>query len=427
VKLIWRALYNTIGIRLFLLAYRFYSLFNDKAKEGWKGQKGLFNKIAQTINSPGERRRLPVIWFHCASAGEFEQARPLVAALRDKARTVITLFSPAGYKSARNYTQADLVCYMPADTRKNARRMLQLLNPSVIIFIRFDVWPNYVWTAAKMGIPVMLVNATLHEKSQRKWLIVRSFLRSVYKNINIICAISDVDARRLKLLYPREADIKITGDTRFDQVIARKGLAGKKLEGLLPEFHIPVIIAGSTYIEDERVVLDAYQKVLERWGDAQLILVPHEPEPHRLSEIDDLTSQMGIPYILLSQIERSAVYGKVIVVDRIGVLAELYMLGDITFIGGSFHGSVHNVMEPAVMGKPVLFGPTIHNSLEAIMLRERGAGVMVKDGDEMAAELIKLLSDHKLRHDLGKAALNLIEENAGATEKIVSCIEEYLK
>ena len=191
---------------------------------------------------------------------------------------------------------------------------------------------------------------------------------------------------------------------------------------------MPVIIAGSTYVEDERVVIDAYQKVLERWGDVQLILVPHEPETYRLEEIDALMSQRDLPYILLSQVEKGAsLDGKAIVVDRVGVLAELYMLGDITFIGGSFHGSVHNVMEPAVMGKPVIFGPTIHNSLEALMLKERGAGIMINDGEEMAAELVELLSDDKLRERLGNDARAMIEENAGATEKIVSCIGEFLE
>ena len=278
-----------------------------------------------------------------------------------------------------------------------------------------------------MGVPVILVDATLHEKSKRKWPLVRSFLKSVHRHIDIHCAISESDARRLARICPKGTEIRVTGDTRFDQVIARRGSASKKLEGLLPKFEIPVIIAGSTYTEDERIVIDAYQKVLERWGKVQFILVPHEPEPDRLEEIGARMSQRGLDYILLSRIADGANFGgEAIVIDRVGVLAELYMLSDITFIGGSFHGSVHNVMEPAVMGKPVLFGPTIHNSLEAIMLKERGAGIMVGSGEEMAAELIKLLSDDELRESLGKDAQAMIEENAGATEKIIACIQEFL-
>ena len=201
----------------------------------------------------------------------------------------------------------------------------------------------------------------------------------------------------------------------------------KKLEGLLPYFEEPVIIAGSTYTEDEAVVIEAYKKVLQNWGKVQLILVPHEPEPERLEEIEKLMTQSKVAYLRLAELEKGRThYGEVIIVDRVGVLAELYMLADITFIGGSFHGSVHNVMEPAIMGSPVLIGPTIHNSLEASMLMRIGSGIMVNDSDEMASELIKLLENTNLRERLGKTAQIMIEENAGATEKIVACIDELL-
>lgn len=426
---LWRTLYNIIVMPFFWISSRVYSLFNNKAKESLRGRKGMFDRLSEQVPlNPVGVRRVPVIWFHCSSVGEFEQAKPIIAGLDGRARIVVSFFSPSMYGSAMNYAHADLACYIPFDTARNARRMFRLIDPAILIFIRFDVWPNHVWTAAEMRVPVILADATLHEKSKRLWPVARSFLKSVHRHIDLHCAISVSDAQRLERICPKNTDIRVTGDTRFDQVIARRSSAGKKLEGLLPQFGAPVIIAGSTYIEDERVVIDAYQKVLERWGNVQFILVPHEPEPDRLAEIDTLMSQRDLPYIFLSQIGKSTrLNGKAIVVDRIGVLAELYLLGDITFIGGSFHGSVHNVMEPAVMGKPVLFGTTIHNSLEAMMLRERGAGIMIRDSEEMASELIKLLSDNELRMRLGKAAQALIEENAGATEKIISCIDEFLR
>ena len=423
MNFLWRTLYNIIIMPLFLLLYRVCALFNSKAREGLKGRRGMFDRL-----DVGGTRELPTLWFHCASVGEFEQTRPIVAALNGKTRVVISFFSPSGYNAAAKYSQADLVCYMPLDTARNARRMFRLVDPAVLIFVRFDIWPNHVWTAAKMGVPVIIVDAALHAKSKRLWPIARSFLKSVHRNIDLHCAISEADAERFRRICPKGAQIQVTGDTRFDQVIARKGSAGKKLEGLLPEFDLPVIIAGSTYIEDERVVIDAYQRLIEKWGKVQLILVPHDPEPENLAAIDELMSQSDLPFIFLSQMEKGAeLNGKTIVVDRVGVLAELYMLGDITFIGGSFHGSVHNVMEPAIMGKPVLFGPTIHNSLEAAMLQESGAGIMIRDGEELASELVKLLSDDELLKSLGATAQALIEENAGATEKIVSCLDEFLK
>jgi len=409
---------------MLFVSYQIYALFNSKARDGLNGRKDLFERIEKQIpfKSADGRENLPVIWFHCASVGEFEQARPIITAVKDRFRIVVTFFSPSGYNLASKYPHADLISYLPFDTPQNAKRMFELIKPSILIFVKFDVWPNYVWTAGKHGIPVILADATLHEKSKRLSPIIRSFMSSIHKHITLHCAISAGDAERFKLLCPDNARIEVMGDTRFDQVIARKNSASKKLEGLLPKFKTLVIIAGSTYIEDEKVVIEAYQKVLSNKGKVQLIIVPHEPEPERLKEIENLMAERRLPCIRLADLEKGIKHrGEAIIVDRVGVLAELYILGDITFIGGSFHGSVHNVMEPAIMGKPVLFGPTIHNSLEAFMLMKLGAGIMVKNSAEMA-EYIKLLSDKELRERLGHIGKMMIEENAGATDKIVNWI-----
>ncbi|MGQ9609150.1 MAG: 3-deoxy-D-manno-octulosonic acid transferase [bacterium] len=422
--MIWRFLYNFIFIPLLYILYLIYALFNEKARDGLKGRKGTFEKISKNFN----RDKHYVIWFHCSSVGEFEQAKPLISKLKDKANIVLSFFSPSAYTLAKKYTDADLICYLPFDTSWNARKMFKLIKPSLLIFIRFDIWPNYVWTAKKYDVPVLLVDASLHKESTRLYPIVRTFLGSVHKYIDLHCSISEPDAERLRLLCSKDSKIVVAGDTRFDQVIARKNAIGKKLEGLLPKFNFPVLIAGSTYAEDETVVIGGYQKVLSSWGKVQLILVPHEPEPKRLDEIENKLLIANLPYVRLSKLEKDKEFNdEVIIIDRVGVLAELYMLGDITFIGGSFHGSVHNVMEPAVMGKPVIFGPTIYNSLEAYMLMERGCGIMVHNADELASELIKLLNNKGLRESLGRTALSLIEENSGATEKIIKYINEFLK
>ncbi len=420
--MIWRIFYNTIFINLLYVLYRIYALFNAKARDGINGRKGLFDKIKNQIpfGLTDARKKLPVVWFHCASVGEFEQARPIINAIKNKYRIAVTFFSPSGYNWASKQPYADLICYLPFDTPRNARKMFDLINPIMLIFVKFDVWANFVWTAKKRGIPVILVDATLHKESKRLSPFIRSFMRSIHRDIDLHCAISDADAERLKLLCDNIERIEVTGDTRFDQVIARRNSASKKLEGLLPKFDLPVIIAGSTYIEDEAVIIEAYKKVLADWGKAQLIIVPHEPEPERLKEIAKNLSDNGLDYILLADLEKGAHFAdQVIIIDRVGFLAELYMLGDIAFVGGSFHGSVHNVMEPAIMGKPVLFGHTIQNSLEAFMLMDRKAGIMVKNSGEMARELIRLLNNRELMSKIGRTAQTMIEENAGATEKII--------
>jgi len=423
--MLWRIFYNTIFIPLLYLLYRIYALFNAKARDGINGRKGLFDKIESQIpfGLTDDRKKLPVIWFHCASVGEFEQARPIINAIKNKYRIAVTFFSPSGYNWASKYPHADLICYLPFDTPRNAKKMFDLINPIMLIFVKFDVWANFVWTAKERKIPILLVDATLHKESKRLSPLIRPFMKSVHKDIDLHCAISDADAERLRLLCEDIEKIKVTGDTRFDQVIARRNSVGKKLEGLLPKFDVPVIIAGSTYTEDEEVVISAYKKVLTDWGKAQLIVVPHEPEPERLKEIANRLSEDNLKYLFLADFEKGLPFtDQVIIIDRVGFLAELYMLGDIAFVGGSFHGSVHNVMEPAIMGKPVLFGPTIQNSLEAFMLMEHKAGIMVKNSEEMAKEIIRLLSDRELMLKAGQTAQAMIEENAGATEKIIKHI-----
>ncbi|MBD3184064.1 hypothetical protein GF312_17400 [Candidatus Poribacteria bacterium] len=426
MEVFWRVVYNVVIMPFFIIAARFYSLFDAKARTGVKDRKGMFEQLSRDVEKLHQNGK-PVIWFHCSSVGELEQAKPIIAKIKHETSIVVSFFSPSWYESGIKYKDADVICYIPFDTAGNARRMFQLIKPSLLVFIRFDVWPNHVWTAVKMNVPVVVADAGLHAESTRLRPVIRSFLKSVHKHIDIHCAISGSDAERLKRLCQEDADIRVMGDTRFDQVIARKNSAGKKLEGLLPDFHVPVIIAGSTYTEDEQVVLDSYENILKKWGKVQLILVPHEPEPHRLNEIHEMMKQRDLDYILLSQVNRdSGLENKAVVVDCVGVLAELYMLGDITFIGGSFHGKIHNVMEPAIMGKPVLFGPTIQNSLEALMLRETGSGIMVENSQQMTEELIKLLDDKNMLDNLGKKARALIESNAGATEKIVDCIRNLV-
>lgn len=422
MDILYRLFYNFIFLPLLYVLYHIYAFFNEKAREGLKGRKGIFKKISENYKIDEQY----VIWFHCSSVGEFEQAKPLISLLKNKSNIVLSFFSPSAYNLAKKYADADLICYLPFDTSRNAHKMFELIKPDLLIFIRFDVWPNYVWKAKKFGVPVLLVDASLHKESTRLYPLVRDFLKSVHKHIDLVCSISESDAERLKKLCSKDCRIVVTGDTRFDQVIARKNAIGNKLEGLLPKFNIPVIIAGSTYTEDETVIIDAYQKVLSSWGKVQLILVPHEPEPRRLDEIENRLSIANLPFVRLSNLKKEF-SDEIIIIDRVGVLAELYMLSDITFIGGSFHGSVHNVMEPAVMGKPVIFGPTIYNSLEAYMLMKRGCGIMVQDADELANELIKLLGNKELRENLGESARSLIEENSGATERIIKYINEFLK
>ncbi len=430
MKRFWQAIYNYIALPSLYLFFRSSACFDEKVREGIAGRKGLFESLEAQL---ARVRDLPdTVWFHFTSVGEFEQAKPLIAELKDEAKIVLTYFSPSVHPNVQKYADADACCYLPFDTLNNAERMLNLIQPDVLVFSKFDIWPNLVWAAAKRGVRIVLIAGTLHAKSKRLLPIARPFFRTVHDDIAAFCAISESDAQRFRQICPKDARICVTGDTRFDRVYQRAKSVSIDEEFFPSQQSLPkpIIVAGSTYLEDEKVLLDAYKLLRERWTSPapRLILVPHEPTRERIAEIDALLSQTNFMRTHLSSLEPNADLSgvDVLVIDAVGLLAKLYLLGDITFVGGSFRGSVHNVMEPAAMRKPVIFGPAIHNSYEAMLLQNRGAGILVKDAQEMADAFHTLFANPDEIEKLGRTAEEVIAENLGAAEKTLAYVKAQL-
>ncbi|MBM3238778.1 hypothetical protein FJZ31_21010 [Candidatus Poribacteria bacterium] len=429
--MIWRSIYNIIIIPFMYLYFRVLALFNPKFREGIAGRKDLFAYLEAQL---AQARNLPkTVWFHFTSVGEFEQAKPLIVALKDEAKIVLTYFSPSVSANVERYPYADARCYLPFDTRRNAKRMMRLIQPSVLIFSKFDIWPNHVWAAAKRGVPIILIAGTLHAKSKRLWPVARSFFKQVHKHIAAHCVISESDAQRFRQICPSEAKIIVTGDTRFDQVYQR-AKSVKIDEEIFPgqsSFGKPIIVAGSTYLEDETILLDAYDLLRQRCTSItpRLILVPHEPTSERIAEIEVQLSDKNFVVVYLSRLSSDANLSNIdiLIIDAVGLLAKLYLLGDFAFVGGSFHGRVHNVMEPAAMGKPVVFGPTIHNSYEAMLLQKRGAAILVKNAQEMADAFEQLLTNPDNASERGRIAEQVILENLGAAEKTLAVVRQGIK
>lgn len=430
MKQFWRVVYNYIALPGLYLFFRVSALFDEKIREGIAGRRGLFESLEGQLT---RARELPkTIWFHFTSVGEFEQAKPLISALKDEARIVLTYFSPSVHPNVQKYADADVHCYLPFDTSHNAERLMNLIQPNILVFSKFDIWPNLVWVAAKHGVRIALIAGTLHAQSKRLLPIARPFFRVVHADIAVFCAISESDAQRFRQICPKDAHIYITGDTRFDRVYQRAKSVSIEEEFFPGQQSLPkpIIVAGSTYLEDEKVLLEAYRLLRERWPSSapSLILVPHEPTQERIAEIAAQLSQTNIASEYLSSLEPNADLSSVdvLVIDVVGLLAKLYLLGDITFVGGSFRGSVHNVMEPAALQKPVIFGPTIHNAYEAMLLQHRGAGILVKDAQEMAEAFHDLLVKPDERERLGCIAEEVIAENLGAAEKTLAYVKAQL-
>jgi 3-deoxy-D-manno-octulosonic-acid transferase len=423
---VWYLFYNILIVPGFWLLLQVASLFNGKIRRGIRGRKGLLDQLEVEVQRLKRNRRF---WFHSSSMGEFEQAKPIIAELRkryDDIDIIVTFFSPSGYEHSRNYKPADLITYLPYDSVSNARRFLDLMRPTIAIMVRYDIWPNHVWELRKRGIPIVIANATLRKHSTRHYPLLRSFHRNVYEQITSILTVSQKDVEAFQdfgLVHP---ELHVIGETRYDQVWQRSQEA--KTKHLIPS-HIlkrkKVFVVGSSWEEDEAVLLPAFRRIAQHDSSALMILVPHEPTLPTLERLE-LALNYTVRSIRFSDLNDYS-NENVILVDSIGILTSLYQYAEVAYVGGGFRQGIHNVLEPAVYGVPVLYGPKHENSQEAVELAKRGGGIVVTQPDECYMELRKLLNDKKARLRAGAEAQRLVQENVGATQRFIAYLETALE
>ncbi len=426
----WRWAYNAAA-PLMGIGMRIAARFNEKARDAFNGRKGWKQSLERqlkTRRTPDGRR----LWIHAASVGEFEQAKPLLETLHPQYECVVSCFSPSVYGMASRFRFQDAVVYLPLDYRRNIRAFLDIVQPSAAVFSKFDVWPNCVWEASARGIPCALIAGTLHEGSKRLRPLARGLFRSVYQELRLQCAVTEEDAERLRELCGKTSGgkrsgagprILVAGDTRYDQVFARS----KSVKGDPPERRGLTVVAGSIYAEDENVLLPAFARLKERRPDSGLCAVPHEPTESNLRALERRLKAHRLSYGRLSALGSHWRGADVVVVDSVGLLAGLYRFGGIAFVGGSFKARVHNVMEPAVFGKPVLFGPKIDNSPEAGALLKAGAAVKTDDENALADALIHYAEHPPLASEAGRKGREFILANLGAADRTLAALRPLIE
>ena len=421
----WYLVYNIIVIPLFWLLLRVGALVNRKIRRGLRGRRGLLQQLEQDIQKLTKSQR---IWFHSSSMGEFEQAKPIIAALRRKYNDldiIVTFFSPSGYEHSRNYKLASLITYIPFDSSANARRFVDLIRPAAAIMVRYDIWPNHVWELQKRNIPTLIANATLRKNSSRHYPFLRSFHRQVYESITSILTVSQSDVDSFGNFQLTQPELHVIGETRYDQVWQRSEEA--RLKHLIPPDILKrkrVLVVGSSWEEDEAVVLPAFRRIAQHDSNAVMILVPHEPTIDTLERLE-LALNYSLRFIRFSDLNDFS-DENVILVDGIGILMALYQYADVAYVGGSFRQGIHNVLEPAVYGIPVLYGPKHQNSQEALELTRRGGSFVVTSQEECYTHLRKLFNDKKARTKAGAESLRLVKENIGATDRFLDYLEKVL-
>ena len=422
---IWSLIYNFLFLPLLYTLIRAGSLFNPKIRRGIKGRKRIFEELI--INSQRLDRSKKTIWFHSSSLGEFEQAKPIIQKIKvDKNyNIVITFFSPSGYDNSIKYPYADMISYLPFDTKTKAEKFIRIVQPDLFIMMRYDIWPNMIWKLRQQNIPSFLVDATMKMNSVRALPFIKSFHKTLFGDISIILTVSESDAKAFKMFNCKDEQVKVVGDTRFDRVYQKSVEAvNKKLiqQSILNDKK--VLVAGSTWEQDEEVILPAFIKLTRYEKDVILIIAPHEPTLLHLEKIENEFA--GILKTIRFSHLNSFTDERVIIVDSIGILLTLYTYADVAFVGGSFKQNIHNVLEAAVYGIPVMFGPKINNSQETKELQKKGGGLMVRGKREAYRRMRSLFSDKQLRENRGKISLEYVQKSIGATNKIIDEIEKVI-
>jgi 3-deoxy-D-manno-octulosonic-acid transferase len=390
-------------------------------------RRGLRARYAAWGRSGRDPAR-PLLWVHAPSVGEGLQARPVVELLRAERPDVqlaYTHFSSSAERFARGIG-ADFADVLPFDTRAEARAALDALRPRALVFSKLDVWPVLVAEARARGVALGMISATVAPGSSRTGMLARALLRDAYAAFDAVGAVDAADAERLVVLGVRPGAISVTGDTRYDQVWARARAVDRDGPLLAPlRSARPTLVAGSTWEADDAVLLPAWEALRERVPDARLVIAPHEPTAAHLAPVERWAARAGLRLARLGA--EAAHDADVVLVDRIGVLGDLYALADAAFVGGGFHAAgLHSVLEPAAYGAPVAFGPRHQGSRDAGLLLAAGAAAAPPDVEAMCAVLGSWLADPAARTLAGAAARTLVERSLGAARRSLELVESLI-
>ncbi|MBO4870997.1 MAG: 3-deoxy-D-manno-octulosonic acid transferase [Muribaculaceae bacterium] len=404
-------LYN-FGIRAYKAAVKLASHKNNKAKLMVKGQAQTFEHLRQRLDPAGG-----YIWIHSSSLGEFEQARPLIEMIKTRnpeARIVLSFFSPSGYEVRKNYDLADAVCYLPFDLIHNVKRFLDIVKPSVAIFVKYEFWGNYLMELHRRHIPTYIISSIFRDGQIffRPW---GGMFRKMLRCFDTLF-VQDEESRQLL------ADINITnvvvaGDTRFDRVVTVRDSAREF--PLIQEFASNAkftLVMGSSWQPDEDIVIPYFNA----HPDMKLIIAPHEFDKERLLSIMGRIDRKTVLYTHAHKGQMASC--DCLIINTFGLLSSLYRYGQVAYIGGGFGSGIHNINEAAVYGMPVIFGPNYHKFREAHELIACEGGFTISDAEQFATIMDKFVSSTEELQRCGNIAANYIQSHLGATQRIYTSI-----
>ncbi len=400
----------SIAIRFYAVAIKVAALFNEKAKLFVTGRKNWEQNLKSKIDPKAK-----YIWVHCASLGEFEQGRPLIEAVKEQFpayKIALTFFSPSGYEIRKNYPLADVVAYLPLDTKRNARTFISIVNPEKVFFVKYEYWNNYISELHNRKIPLYLVSAIFRKEqlffSKTPW---GKWFRKMLFKVEHLFVQTKVSGALLESVGIK--NYTVSGDTRFDRVAAIAAAAKdippvEKFKG-----GSLLVVAGSTWKPDEEL-LAAF---INQSSGVKFIIAPHEVSAANVSRIKQSVTKRVIEY---SKVQESEIANfDVIIIDSIGLLSSLYRYGNIAYIGGGFGVGIHNILEAATFGLPVIFGPNYQKFREAVELAAEGGAFPIASESDFFTKLNNLLTDKILLAESASVSQNYVAKNVGSTQLII--------
>ena len=409
--------------KLFLFLYpkiaSILAIFNQKAKDWCIGQ----NQVWEEVEKAKAKIDQPIIWIHAASYGEFEQGLPIIEAIKSKYPSYaiwLTFFSPSGYLHRKNDPSVDVVTYLPLDGPDAANKFIETIQPSLILFIKYEFWFYYLKVAKEKSIPTILVAAIFRaDQIFFKWY--GGFYKNILQLFSYILVQDKISEKLIEPIYPSN-QIFITGDTRFDRVLST--VQNKQgFDWMQNLSNNPTIIVGSSWESDHYLIAKIIEPLSLNW-----IIVPHHVDPKSVETAmkihpNAITLTNWEATIAKNTIQQNT--PSIIIVDRIGILRNLYQYATISYTGGGFtKDGIHNVLEPAAFGIPVIWGPNDEKYREAIGLRNAGGGMQIQNANELKDAIESLLSNNTILKEMGNKAANYVNDNAGATNASLSILQE---
>jgi 3-deoxy-D-manno-octulosonic-acid transferase len=410
------AFFYNLSIWIYLLLIHFAALFNKKPKQWIRGRKNIFEKIGKKVKKEDK-----IVWFHCASLGEFEQGRPVIEKFRkqfNEYKILLTFFSPSGYEVRKNYEGADYVFYLPIDTPANAKRFLNLINPSAVFFVKYEFWFNYIKEIKNNKIPLFFISVNFR-KNQHFFKWYGGWFRKQLKGITHIFVQNKESLELLKTVGVEQ--VTVSGDTRFDRVadITRQVKSFPVIQKFCQGSE--VFIAGSSWQPDEEIITKFINSEKTNY---KFIIAPHMVDKPHIASLMDMIKKGHV--VLYSEAdEDNVMYAKVLIIDSIGILSHVYKYGKIAYIGGGFGSGIHNTLEAATFGMPVIFGPKYHKFREAIDLIKAKGAFSIKNETEFINIVLKFYNDPEYLKKTSEIAKNFVQTNIGATDIILKETEKY--